>query len=176
MMNKWILALLALTAPLTGAVDTNKVGMVNFKTCVDQSKLGKKEQTQFESMKKQMEQVIGEKEKELNSIAAKFNDADYLDSLSQEAEAELKHKARALNQELGALQNQYYQALNQAQYKVMQKIHEQAAKASTLVAKQKGLQMIFSEENAFYFDSALDISKDVIVEMDKAFDAQKMDS
>jgi outer membrane protein len=171
-MKKLLFSMLALAAPLVAGTDPVKVGIVNFKICVEQSKLGKKEQTQFESMKKQMEQVMGEKEKELNALGAKINDPDYRDSLSKDAEAELMHKARALNQEMGALQNQYYQALNQAQYKVMQKVHDEAAKASGLVAKQKGLLMVLGEENGFYFDKTLDISNEVIVEMDKAFEKE----
>ncbi len=85
-------------APNELAAEGAKVGVVNFKTCVEQSEMGKKEQANFESLKKQMEGVLEEKEKALNEIANKFNDPDYLDSLSPEAEAELKHKFRSLNQ------------------------------------------------------------------------------
>lgn len=40
-----------------------KIGVVNFKRCVETSKLGKLEQANFEALKKQMESVLGEKEK-----------------------------------------------------------------------------------------------------------------
>lgn len=167
-MKKLFLTLIALSAPLCAA-EQAKIGVVNFKMCVEQSQAGKKEQVQFESMKKQMEQVLEEKDKELNAIASKFNDADYMDSLSAEAEAELKHKFRNSNQEMSAMQNQYYQALNQANYKVMQGLHDLAAKAASTVAQKKGLTIVLGEESAFFVDNSLDISKDVIAQMDETF-------
>ena len=40
-----------------------KIGVVNFKLAVEESKAGKQEQTNFESLKKQMESVLEEKER-----------------------------------------------------------------------------------------------------------------
>ena len=39
-----------------------KIAVVNFKACVDQSKLGKEEQSHFEALRKQMENSLEEKE------------------------------------------------------------------------------------------------------------------
>ncbi|MFQ5729127.1 MAG: OmpH family outer membrane protein, partial [Waddliaceae bacterium] len=92
--------LLCFVAPKSLEAQGEKIGLVNFKACVEKSKFGKQEQDNFEALKKQMEGVLEEKEKTLSEISTKFNDPDYLDSLSSEAEAELKHKFRSLNQEL----------------------------------------------------------------------------
>ena len=43
-----------------------KVNVVNFKTCVEQSKMGKQEQANFEALKKQMKQP-SKKESSMNS-------------------------------------------------------------------------------------------------------------
>ena len=150
-----------------------KVGVVNFKTCVEGSKIGAKEQQNFEVLKKQMEDVLAEKEKSLNELSAKFNDADYLDSLSTDAEAEMKHQFRTLSQEMQQHQSQYYQVLQQANFKIIQKIGEAISEASKVVAKNKQLDVILNEEMAFYHADALDVSKDVVTVMDQQFKEEK---
>jgi outer membrane protein len=156
------------------AADAKKVSMgtVNFKTCVEQSKIGKQEQSTFEAMKKQMESILEDKEKSLNEIAAKFNDPDYLDSLAPEAETELKRKFRALSQELTQQQNQYYQTLNQANYKIILKISEVISKAAAEVAEEKKLDIIMNDEGSFYHAPDLDVSILVVAKMDAAYDKE----
>src|SRR3990167_4018615 len=91
--NKKLVALglamaLAVSAASVQAAEALKIGVVNFKYCVENSKLGKEEQANFEGIKKKMEEVLEQKEKALTEIAGKFNDPDYLDTLSAEAEAD----------------------------------------------------------------------------------------
>lgn len=147
-----------------------KIGTVTFRTCVEKSKYGAKEQKNFDDLKKQMESVLEEKEKALTEISNKFNDPDYLDSLSAEAEAELKHKFRTLNGELQQHQQQYMQILQQTNYKIIQGITEKVNEAADIVAKQKGLDLIINDESTFFHSSSLDVSQDIIKEMDKMFD------
>lgn len=147
-----------------------RIGIVSFKTCVEQSKLGKLEQANFEALKKQMESVLSEKEKTMNDMASKFNDADYLDSLSPEAETELKRKFRGLNQEISQQQNQYMQTLQQTNFKVVQKLQEQVTKAAEIVAKNEKLDLVLNDEGSFYNSASLNISNKIIVLMDKEFD------
>lgn len=148
------------------------IGIVNFKSCVEQSKLGKREQGSFENLKKQMDTVLEKKEKEINEIAAKFNDPDYLDSLSHEAEAELKHKFRTFSQELNAQQQQYYQALSQANVKIVQMITEIVSKAAAQVAKNQNLTFILSDESAYFYAPSTDVTNLVVAELDRLFDEQ----
>lgn len=148
-----------------------RIGLVNFKTCVEKSKLGKQEQGTFDAMKKQMESILSEKEKGLNDMAGKLGDSDYLDSLAPDAETDLKRKFRALSQELSQAQNQYYQTLQQANFKIIQKIAETISTASEKVAKELKLDMIFNEDGAFYYSTDLDVSDLVVKEMDLIFEA-----
>src|SRR5579871_5648379 len=99
---------LGITSTTFAAQDVS-IGVVNFATCITDSKLGKKEQESFESLKKQMATLVEDTEKQMNEIATKFNDPEYLDGLSPEAEEEMKIKFRTLNEELNRYQNQYYQ-------------------------------------------------------------------
>lgn len=171
-MKKWLSILLiapllafAADAP-TSAPTTIKVGVVDFKTCVDNSKLGKQEQASFETMKNQMEAVALEKEKVLEELAGKLNNPDELDLMSPEAEVELKRKFRALSQEMGQIQNQFYQTLSQANMKIVQKISEEVSKASEKVAKRLGFDLVLNDETCFYCNSAINISSLVVKEMD----------
>jgi outer membrane protein len=149
------------------AADAPKIGTVNFKLCVEESKLGKQEQASFETMKKQMENVVEEKEKVLNELALKLNDPDQLDLMSPEAETELKRKFRALSQELNQLQNQYYQTLQQTNIKIVQTLSDAVTKASDKVAKDMKLDLVVNDETCFFASPALDISPKVVLEMNK---------
>lgn len=153
-----------------------KIGSVNFKTCVEKSNLGKQEQASFEAMKDQMEKVVIEKEKTLEDLAAKLGNPDELDLMSPEAEVEMKRKFRALSQEMGQIQNQFYQTLQQANYKVVQKISEAVAKASEKVAKDLKIDLVLNDETCFYCNAAIDISTFVIKEMDGQIDSDNKSS
>lgn len=156
-----------LCAATTSNGNSVKVGVVNFKECVEKSKVGKHEQEVFEALKKQMENSLIEKEKTLNEISAKLNDPDYIDTLSSEAEAELKHKFRAANQEISQYQNQYYQALNQTNVKIVQQLHDVIEKTVTNIAKEMGLDLVLGEEGLFYYNPTIDITSKVVEQLDK---------
>lgn len=151
------------TAPL-------RIALVNFKTCVEKSKIGQKEQSAFDAMKKQMETVLEQKEKSLTEVASKFNDIDYLDSLSPDAEAELKRQFRTLNQEFTQQQNQFYQQLSQTNILVVQKLTEAVTKATEEVAKANKIDIVLNEESIFFAAPAIDISPLVIRLLDDTFE------
>ncbi len=151
------------------SADAPAFGIVNFGTCVTDSKLGKQEQASFESLKKQMTSLLEDTEKQLNDLAAKFNDPEYLDGLSPEAEEELKNKFRTLNEELGRYQNQYYQVMNQANMRIIQTLSTSINTAAEKVAKDKKLNMVVNKDACFYFTPALDVTTFVIAEMDKNY-------
>lgn len=174
---KKLLAIAVLAAgSLVAGESPAKVGVVNFGTCVTDSKYGKQEQTSFESMKKQMTTLIEDTEKQLREISEKFQDKDYLDGLSPEAEEEMKVKFRNLSEELNRYQQQYYQVLNQANYKLIQTMGKNINTAAEKVAANKGINMVVNQEACFYCLPSLDITSEVIKEMDKNFelDAKKI--
>lgn len=167
-MHKFLFtALVASLVAMAPEAEAAGYGFVNFKEIIEKSKLGKQEQATFDALKTQMEKVLQEKDKELSELAAKFNDPDYMDSLSPEAENELKHKLRLLSQELEGRQQQFVQALQNAQAKIMQKIAESVVKSSEKIAKDKQLDAVFNQDAAFW--SSNNISADVIKEMDLNF-------
>lgn len=144
-----------------------KVGMINFKKVIEDSKFGKQEQANFEALKKQMETTLQQKEKTLSDLAVKFEDADYIDSLSPEAEEELKQQFRVLSQELSQIQSQYYQSLNQSNMMILQKLNDIVSAAAARVAKENTIDVILSDESGFYFAPTLDLSSRIVSIMDE---------
>lgn len=158
-----------------------RIGLVNTKKCLEESKLGKQEQANFEKMKKQMETVLQDKERALEEIESKLNDDDYMDSISDEAASELKRKKRAIRNEGMQLQSQYMQTLQQANVKIIQRLTDVISKASSQVAKdaangQAPIDVIFSDEACTYFSPRLDVSDRIVEKMNAIFDAEQKDN
>lgn len=166
------LAMATLMVTQVGVAEELKLGFVNFKTCLEVSKQGQQEKSAFEALKNQMHETLDSTDKELEEIAKKLEDQDYMDSLSPSSEDELKHKFQALSQEFSRYQNQYYQLLNQANYKMFQSLHELVASASEKIREKLALSLIMNEESAFSFAPSLDITSSVIEEMDRLFDLE----
>lgn len=151
------------------AADLN-IGFVNFKTCVEKSKQGQHEKNAFEALKKQMTEALEKTDKELEEIASKLEDQDYMDGLSPAAEEELKQKFQGLSQEYGRYQNQFYQLLNQANYKMLQTMHDEVSIAAEKVRETNNLSLILNEDSAFAHVVSLDYTLAVVEQMDKQFD------
>jgi len=172
-MRKFFLSaatIIGLVSTSATAAENPLIGVVNFATCITESKAGKKEQENMESMRKQMSTLIEDTEKELREIATRFEDTEYLDSLSPKAEEELKVKFQTLQEDLNRYQNQFYQVLNHANYQMMQKMSGNTSKAAEKVASEKHLDYIMNKEACFYIRSDLDVTSLVIGEMDKNYE------
>lgn len=183
----WILALSTVAAfsfsnvcqaqQPTGTSQTVKIGIVNTKKCLEESKLGKQEQANFEKMKNQMESVLQEKEKTLEDIESKLNDDDYMDSVSDDVANELKRKKRTIKNEGMQLQSQYMQTLQQANMKVIQKLTDAISKASAQVAKDssgtEAFDIILTDEACTYFAPRLDVSDKIVAKLNEMFDAEQ---
>jgi len=167
----YALALAFCASPiLSYATVKQDLGVVDFATCIQDSKFGKREQEHFESLKKQLHAILDDAEKQLNDVISKLQDQDYLDSLSPAGEQELKQKFQSLNEELNRYQNQYYQIMQQANMRIIQSLSVQINRASEAVAKSKKVPMVLNKEAAFYFAPELDITKSVVSQMDKEFE------
>ena len=79
-------------------------------------------------------------------------------------------KYKALKEDLGRYQNQFYQVLNHANYQMIQKLSTAIASAAEQVAKLKGLKYVMNKEACFYIRPDLDVTGSVITEMDKSYE------
>lgn len=158
------------------SVESVKIGTVNLKTIADKSKFGKHEREIFEAMQKQMESILKEKEKKLTDLATKLQDEDYLDSISAEAERELKKEFRTLSQEFAQIQNQCYQTVEKANLAIMQKLADIITKSSDPVAKEKKLDLVLNESMSYFAASFLDITDPIIMQMDELWEKELKDN
>ncbi len=166
-------ALCAADAPASAAAtakSTLKIGVANFRKCIEESKKGKQETAALESMQSQMESALQDLQKQLTEVSAKLNDPDYLDGVKPEAENELKHKYRSLGQEYQTMQQQFVQALQQANMKVIQSLAELVSTTAKEVAQSKQLDLVINEEAAFYYSPSLDVSEEIVARLNKKFD------
>jgi outer membrane protein len=154
----------------------SEIGIVNFTSCITDSKLGKKEQESLESIKNQMTSLIKDIEEQLTDIAGKFNDPDYLDGLSPEGEQELKAKYQTLREEHERYQGQFYQVMQQANMKLVQTVSSYVNSATDKLAKAKNLSLVVNKDACFSFRESFDITNEVISEMDKVFDEMQHQS
>jgi outer membrane protein len=151
-----------------------KTGIVNTKKCLEESKLGKQEQVNLEKKKGQMESILKEKESLLEEIESKLNDDDYMDSISDEAARELTRKKRQIRNEGMQLQNQYLRGLQEENMRIIKKLTDAIAKASTAIALDNPsgqvYDAIFTDEATTYYAPSLDVSEWVIKKMNEQFD------
>jgi outer membrane protein len=156
--------------------DPLKLGFVDFKECLEKSKQGQKERESFENLKNQMQSKLKESETELQSIAKKLEDQDYMDGLSPAAEEELKMKFQSMSQQFAQFQNQYYQLLQQANMKLFQSLHQQVSSAADKIREKEHFSMILNEESVFASAPTFDCTEKVIAEMDRRFQLENSEA
>jgi Skp family chaperone for outer membrane proteins len=152
------------------------IGIVNFSTCITDSKVGKKEQSNIEALRKQMASMMEDTESKLRDLTTKLNDSEYRDSLSPQAEEEMKINYQALEEDLQRHQQQFYQMMQGANYQLVQKMSHTIAAAAEKIAKQKKLDYVINKEACFYVRSDYDVTPLVIQEMDQTFEKEAKES
>lgn len=162
-------------SPLTAQV-TQEIGIVDFRRCLDDSKFGQKERDGLLALQKQLATQVEAAEQELNHLTDKLRDPEFLDSLSSEAEEELKMRYQALSQDIVQRQNQFYQIMGQGEMKLMQQLTTQIMRAAQIVAKEKKLEYVIREDAFAFFNPTHDVTKDVVSEMDKLFISESGES
>ena len=172
MKKLFILAAVSL-ASLQLCAAEQKVGIVNFGSCIQESKLGKQEQNALETMRKQFVTLIEDTDKQLREMSDKLQDKDYLDGLSKEAEEQMKNKMGQLSEEMNRYQQQYYQFMQQSQHKIIQTVVGGINNAAEQIASAKGYNIILNKEMCFFYNPTLDITNEVVQAMDKHFEAEE---
>lgn len=157
------------TSALCAETTQSTTGVANFSTCFTGSKYGKKEQAAFENLRKQLVSLVENTEKQLNETAAKLEDTEYLDSLSPKAEEDLKRRYQELSANLAQHQQQFYQILNQANAQLIQKMIQYVSRASEKIADKNSLNCVINQEACFYSRENLNVTKQVIEQMDLDF-------
>jgi outer membrane protein len=144
-MNRKLTGLLMSALLTVGALHA-QIGVVNFKQCIEDSKLGKQEQATFDQMRQQMANSLEKVQKEMQEVGTKMSDKEYMDGLSSDAQTDLRNKFQTLNNELVQNQTQYYQILNQAHMRLVQGLMDEVGGACQSVAKDMNLKLVMVPE------------------------------
>ncbi|MBS0621734.1 MAG: OmpH family outer membrane protein [Verrucomicrobia bacterium] len=168
---KTILLAIATTTALSAA--NSSIGIVDFRRCINESERGKAEQAQLETLKTQLSSKLEETESQLRDIASKGRDPDYLDSLSPEAEEQLRVRFQTLSQEYQQQQQQFYQIIQQQEGNVLVELNNLVGKCAFAVAGNHGLDLVVREDTAFYFQKSMDVTDEVIAKMDEIYGKEK---
>lgn len=152
-----------------------KIGILSFANCIQESKYGKKEQSTLKGLQNQITSLIKDTEQQLQEIANKLNDPEYIDTLSPEGEQELKIKFQNHQEDLMRYQQQYSEFLNQANYKVMQTMFFHVKNAAKIVSDRLNLDYVLDENSVICNNAGIEITNQVIQELDLLFEKEEND-
>ncbi len=169
MMKRYFSLLIASLIVSGSALAAGQVGIVDFRECLDQSHQGKKEQQKLEDLRIKMTASFSDKEKKLSDVYNKLNDPEYMDGLSPSAEKDLQDQFQKLSEEMNQLQYESSQLASQTQFKVLQTMDESVKSATKTIAERKDLELVVNKDTCFFYNTDLDITKDVIEEMNASF-------
>ncbi len=168
-MKKLFALLLLCAAPLVAA---GNFGIVNMDDVLSQSKFGKQEQSGFEALQKQFQETIETIDTRLQEIDQQAQNPDEFEMLSDEAKLALQKEFQGLYQQRNQQEQQAMQVLQQERYRLMQNVNTEIMRGSQIVAKAKKLDLILREEALFFSQVSMNVTKEVISEMDKRFDEE----
>ena len=152
--------------------NNNLVRVVDFAKCSKDSSFGKKEQEHFNQMKDQLEKIIHDLSIQIKETTAKLNNPFVLASLPPDDEKALKNKGQTLSLELQRIQQQSYHRLQQAHMKIIALMSEKIRQASHTLSKEKKYPLIMNHEQVFHYTPDLDVTSEIISELNKMFDAE----
>ncbi len=147
-----------------------RIGVVNPDYILANSKEGKKILSELQAIQKRKQAEIARRQKEIQDLQRKLQTQQGI--MSQQAlqnlEDKIVEKQKALKRyvddakdELARLNQKKLGAFQQKMLKVIKK-----------VAKAKGLVVVLDQRQLIYADPVVDISSEVIGELDKMFDKQ----
>lgn len=151
----------------------NKIGVISFANCIQESKYGKQEQSNIKAMESQIISLIEDTEKQLQEIANKLNDAEYIDALSPEGEQELKVKFQSLQEDLQRYRQQYYEFIKQANYKIMQTMTFHIKNAANIVSAKLKLDYILDDNSVICNNAGVEVTEQIIQELDMLFEKEE---
>lgn len=152
-----MVALLCL--PQLASAKDMKVGVIDFRKLVSESKDVKAARTKLEGQFKPKQAEIMALQKSVKEDMEKFQrDASVMTDTQKK---ELQQKVMKARQELSVKGNAYEQQLNQARNQTMQVFFEKVKKVVDEVAKEGHYDLILQRENTPYANSAMDITNQV---------------
>ncbi len=135
---------------------------VDFGQFVQSSKIAQKEQQSLASLAKEFESRVNSLDGEIQRMVDQLKDPDYIDSLSQEAEMEQRHKLQMMGEERMRMAQQVQAQFQQAQQRTIQGLQGLVASAAAQLAEKEHYRAILTKDVAFFVASDLDCTAEII--------------
>lgn len=164
-----ILAASGITAEESSPV----IRFFNAEKCVRESKYGIEMQSSLEESQKQIVKMIEDINSQIEDIDAKLGDKDFLDGLSPEGEEDLKSEKEELTQRVQAIQAQASQRMQFEQQTALMAIEENLTDATSKYAPEHNIDALVLSQVALYYKKDFDVTSDLIVLLDKKYDAEQ---
>ncbi len=170
-MKKTLLGILALIF-LSGVGYGQKVriGVVNPDYILANSKEGKKILSELQALQKRKEAEIARRQKEIQSLQRKLQTQQGV--MSSQAVQRLQEKIIEKQKALKRYVDDAKDELARANQKKLGAFQQKMLKVIRKVAKAKGLVVVLDKRQVIFSDPVIDISSEVIGELDRMFDKQ----
>ena len=160
-------------SPNVGLLDEQEVFKKYAKAVDLQAEIRKSEDSAQASIGERVK-VVEQLQSELIGVQKRGQDPMLSENGKKAVEAEFQQKSSTFQQRRGELQNFVNEARGAIQQRVGEmnkQIFADARVHSEKVAKAKGLQLVIGKGQAFFADASLDITEDVLKEMNAAYKA-----
>lgn len=156
-------------------VDAADLGVVDAMRCLKDTKQGQEQEAKVKALQDKMVKVLKDKETSLNELAQKFT-PEYLDSISDDEEAQMKEKFQTMGRELQSYESNYYQTMQRAQKTMQQTMVESIKDATAEIAKKRGLSHVINDDFLLFYEDSLDVTDEVITLMNDTYEEGDDDS
>lgn len=162
-----LLTILAIFSLQTGALaaGTSKIGVVDLQRCIRESNEGKIVQERLQSRQRQMQEELDKRQKELEEMQKELEKQSLM--LSIDAREDKQKEYEKKQRDLGY----FYQDINDELKKIENEARAELVNIFTTVVNNIGKRdkydLITERSGILYFEESMDITNEVIKEMDK---------
>ncbi|MCD6137623.1 MAG: OmpH family outer membrane protein [Deltaproteobacteria bacterium] len=156
-----IFCLVGFSGRASGA-EVAKIGIVDFQKVIDESNVGKRSAAQIKAQGKKMEQILKEKEAELQELKKTLEQKALV--MSRESREEKERQLRIKTNDLRSLKRRYMDNLKDLNLKLSDRIKKDVFDIVEEIGKREGYLLILERRfgGVVYAPNAIDITSKVI--------------
>ena len=166
-----VVCLFSLSQTVFGA-EVAKIGVIDFQRIIDTSNAGMRSAAEIKSQGKKMEQILKEKEAEVEELKKSLEQKALV--MSQEAREEKERAFRIQTNDLNSLKKRYLDTLKEMNLKLSSRIKDDVFKIVEDIGKRGGYLLILEKRvgGVIYSPNAIDVT-DKVIEEYNAFDEKR---
>jgi len=159
----WAFCLFGFSQTSYGA-EVAKIGIVDFQRIIDTSNAGKRSAAEIKNQGKKMEQILQEKEAEVEELKKNLEQKALV--MSQEAREEKERMFRIKANDLNSLKKRYLDTLKEMNLKLSNRIKADVFKIVEETGKRGGYLLILEKRvgGVLYAPNAIDVTDKIIEE------------